>query len=518
MADSQSEVFAFLSDPNNWPDEPRHVEIIDTHGARVFLAGSTVLKIKRAVTLPYLDFSTLALRKRYCEHELEINQAGAGGLYRDVVPITREHTGALTIGGHGTPVEWAVRMNRFAQDGLLKSVAARGALTAPMMDELADAVARYHAAAAIANASAERIQDVATGVLSGIARAAGQDFQKSLSRLEAGFAAALAATKALRTERANTGHVRRCHGDLHLANIVLWQGHPVLFDALEFDEALATIDTMYDLAFLLMDLERHHARNHGNAILNRYMWRTRDLSDVRALALLPLYMALRAAVRALVALDRIAATGDEDAKLRASAHATLDFALDLLHPPAPRLIVIAGLSGTGKTTLAKAIAPFVGPAPGALHLRSDMERKALADVEPTERLAPSSYTRDTARAVYDRILERAEAGLRAGHAVVIDAVMANPTERDEAERIANRAGAAFFGLWLDGDRETLKARVAQRMGDASDATPDVVTRQFGYDLGSIRWPRLDATGAPAQTLEAACAALGITASDPEKKS
>jgi len=229
-------------------------------------------------------------------------------------------------------------------------------------------------------------------------------------------------------------------------------------------------------------------------------------------------MALRAAVRALVALDRIAATGGEDAKLRASAHATLDFALDLLHPPAPRLIVIAGLSGTGKTTLAKAIAPFVGPAPGALHLRSDMERKALADVEPTERLAPSSYTRDTARAVYDRILERAEAGLRAGHAVVIDAVMANPTERDEAERIANRAGAAFFGLWLDGDRETLKARVAQRMGDASDATPDVVTRQFGYDLGSIRWPRLDATGAPAQTLEAACAALGITASDPEKKS
>ena len=517
MAGSQSEVFAFLSDPKNWPDEPQHVEIIDTHCARVFLAGSTVLKIKRAVTLPYLDFSTLALRKRYCKHELEINQAGAGGLYRDVVPITREKNGALAIDGRGPPVEWAVRMNRFAQDDLLKSAAMRGALTAPMMDELADAIARYHAAAAIADASAERIQDVATGVLSGIARAAGKDFQNSLSRLEAGFAAALAATNALRTERANTGHVRRCHGDLHLANIVLWQGHPVLFDALEFDEALATIDTMYDLAFLLMDLERHHARNHGNAILNRYLWRTRDLSDVRALALLPLFMALRAAVRALVALDRITATGGEDAKLRAAARETLDFALDLLHPPAPRLIVIAGLSGTGKTTLAKAIAPFIGPAPGALHLRSDMERKALADVEPTERLAPSFYTKDTARAVYDRILQRAEAGLRAGHAVVIDAVMANPAERDEAEHVARRTGAAFFGLWLDGDKDTLEARVARRTGDASDATPDVVARQFAYDLGSIHWPRLDATGAPTQTLKDARAALGITAGDPEKK-
>lgn len=517
MAGSQSEVFAFLSDPRNWPDDPQHVDVIDTHGARVFLAGSTVLKIKRAVTLPYLDFSTLDLRKRYCEHELEINRAGAGGLYRDVVAITREKNGALAIGGRGTPVEWVVRMNRFAQDDLLKSVAGRGGLTATMMDELADAIARYHAAAAIADTSAERIQDVARGLLSNLARAAGHDLQKPLSRLQARFAAELAATNALRTERANTGHVRRCHGDLHLANIVLWQGHPVLFDALEFDEALATIDTMYDLAFLLMDLERQHARDHANTVLNRYLWRTRDLSDVRALALLPLFMALRAAVRALVALDKIAAAGGDDANLRASAHETLNFALNLLHPPPGRLIVIAGLSGTGKTTLAKAIAPFAGPAPGALHLRSDMERKALADVEPTERLEPSSYTKDTARAVYSRILQRAEAGLRAGHAVVIDAVMANPCERDEAERVAHRAGAAFFGLWLDGDRETLKTRVAQRTGDASDATPEVVARQFGYDLGNIRWPRLDATGAPAQILKEARAMLGIDAENLEKK-
>ncbi len=509
MADSQSEVFAFLSDPRNWPGDPERVEVIDTHGARVFLAGDLVLKVKRAVRLPYLDFSTLDLRKRYCEHELQINRAGAGSLYRDVIAITRQADGSLAIDGRGTPVEWAVRMNRFGQDDLLKSIAARNALTLELCDHLADAIARYHAAAAIAGPGAERIDEVAGGVLSSLARAAVPELREPLSAVEAGLAAALTKTRALRAQRAASGHVRRCHGDLHLANIVMWQGQPVLFDALEFDEALATIDTMYDLAFLLMDMERQNARAHANAILNRYLWRTRGMSDVRALALLPLFMALRAAVRALVALDRMAAMHDRAASLRASARETLDFAADLLHPPAARLIVVSGLSGTGKTTLAKSIAPFVGPAPGALHLRSDMERKALANVEPTERLDPSFYTRNSAHAVYGRILQRAEAALRAGHAVIIDAVMARPEERDDAERLAQRVGVVFAGLWLEGDEEILKRRVAQRTRDASDATPEIVERQLGYQIGPMHWPRLDAAHTPQQTLHDARLALGL---------
>lgn len=490
----QSEVFDFLVRPSSWPAQTSPVEVIETHGACVFLAGEDVLKVKRAVRLPYLDFSTLDARRHYCEREIALNKGGANGIYRDVVAITREPSGALAIAGHGTPVEWAVRMWRFSQDDLLKNVVHQGPLQLAVADELADAVFRYHAGAARARASAENILEVAQGVLSSLDRAAAPGLRPHLTQLKASLRNHLSRTFALRAERAHAGFVRRCHGDLHTGNIVLWRGKPVLFDALEFDEKLATTDTLYDLAFLLMDLDRQGSRATANAVMNRYLWRTRTSLDIKGLRALPLFLGLRAAIRTLVAFDRAATDAQHAAGTGAQAEQSLTLALRLLNPVPPRLIAVGGLSGTGKTTLARVLAPDVGPAPGALHLRTDMERKALAGVEPETRLPASSYTKAVSTAIYEHIFERARIALEAGHAVIADAVFADIAERLAIEAVAKRAGVPFTGLWLEADRTTLTARVDARVGDASDATAEVVAQQLTFDTGPMHWTVVPSSG------------------------
>lgn len=518
MPTVQDEVFAFLERAQSWPLRPARVETIDTHGARVFLAGDDVLKVKRAVRLPYFDFSTLEARKHFCEREIALNQASAPGIYRGVVAITREQNGTLAIGGEGTPVEWAVQMHCFSQDHLLLHVVERGALSREMAEDLADAIYRQHVAAPRATESLAALSSlcrVAASVTGSLDRHCGgvSGIGDSLrNEIDSAFGSPILSKRAL------AGCIRRCHGDLHLGNIVLSQGKPVPFDALEFDEDLATIDTLYDLAFLLMDLDRHGARDMANAVLNRYLWRSRDLIDLDGLALLPLFLGLRAAIRAMVTFDRMAADPAHTDALRGEAMGILDDAFQYLqgcrhkhNRREPQLVAIGGLSGTGKTTLARKLAPSIGPAPGALHLRSDMERKALAGVEPLDRLPPSAYTPESGAAVYACTFERARHALAAGHSVILDAVFAHENERVQAEDIAHAARASFIGLWLEGTQPALAARVTARTGDASDATAEVVARQFGYDLGKITWHRLD-VGGDIETTSAHATALLKSAS------
>lgn len=509
MSGGQDEVFDFLASPAAWPGQPSHVDTIDTHGARVFLAGPDVLKVKRAVKLPYLDFSTLSARRHYCEREITLNGAASAGIYRGVVAITKEHDGRLAISGAGEPIEYAVHMARFDQNDLLSQVVARGAFSLQHAEQLADAVYRYHAAAPVAEARAERMVSVAENLVTALERHRSARLTPLIAALAERVTAHLARTEVLRSRRAACGWLRRCHGDLHLNNIVLWQGRPVLFDALEFDEALATTDTLYDLAFLLMDLDRAGARAAANAVMNRYLWRSGTVSDLDGLALMPLFLGLRAAIRALVALDRAATGGMSNDAAAKHAAGTLNLALSDLAPAPPRLIAVGGLSGTGKTTLARALAPLIGAVPGAFHVRSDLERKTLAGIEPEQRLPADAYNKKTSAAVYARVFERAAAALAAGHAVIADAVFADPAERAGAEEICRRLGVPFQGLWLEGRADALKARVAARIGDASDATPAVVEAQLSYDTGDIAWTRIDAGESADVSLAAARRTLSL---------
>jgi predicted kinase len=309
--------------------------------------------------------------------------------------------------------------------------------------------------------------------------------------------AALAPLAALVDRRRRAGAVRRCHGDLHLGNVCLLDGQPTLFDAIEFSDRIGNIDILYDLAFLLMDLDHRGRRDFANAVLNHWLWRIAEVPDAgndEALALLPLFLSRRASIRAHVGASAAKVQADRSTIERATtaARSYQHRAVDYLHPAPARLIAVGGLSGSGKSTQAQALAHRIGRAPGAVVVRSDIERKRMAGVSLDERMPPGAYTRERAAEVYAAILARAGRCLRAGQSVIVDAVFADPRERQAVEGVARDAGVPFTGLWLEVTREAALARVAARKGDASDATPAVVERQQAYDLGLMTWARIDA--------------------------
>ncbi|WP_349601820.1 AAA family ATPase [Azospirillum argentinense] len=498
-------VAAFLADPASHGGAA--VERVETHAAIVFLAGDRAYKLKRAVRYPYLDYSTVERRRAACEEELRLNRRTAPSLYLGLDSVVRRPDGALAFGGGaaagGTALDWLVVMHRFPQDALLDRVAERGALGDDLVRGLADAVTAFHAAAEPRpdGGGAAAMREVVEGNVAEL-RACPSLFEpERVERLAERSADALERLAPLLEDRRRGGFVRHCHGDLHLRNIVLLEGRPVLFDGIEFDERLAVIDVAYDLAFLLMDLERRGLRPQGNAVLNRCLDATEDYG---ALAPLPLFLSARAAVRAKIAATTAALRPGADAARRAEREAVayLERAVAALEPPPPRLVAVGGLSGSGKTRLARALAPSLGASPGAVVLRSDALRKRLFGVGETERLPADAYTPAVTERVYAGLLERARTVLAAGHAVVLDAVHARPEERSAAARLAADAGVRFDGIWLDAPLDARVARIAARRGDASDATAEVAERQAVYDLGPIEWLRTNAGRDAGETLAA----------------
>ena len=315
--------------------------------------------------------------------------------------------------------------------------------------------------------------------------------------------AALEKAKPLLARRGQAGLLRRCHGDLHLGNVLLENGAPVLFDCIEFNDALGEMDVLYDLGFLLMDLDFRRRTDAANRVLNAWLDEAgRYLPDDHwtGLSLLPLILSVRAGIRTHVN----AFAGDLPA-----AQAYLAKELEHLQPRAASLAAIGGLSGTGKSTLARMAAPGIGGAPGAVVLRTDEVRKRLFGAEPLQKLGPGAYSDDAHRAVYARMRQEAAAVLAAGRAVILDATFMAEDQRAMAEGLAAEAGVQFAGVWLQSDPELLRQRVAARTGDASDADAAVVARQAEtLDQRSVQWHRLRADR-PLAAIEAEARALMV---------
>lgn len=471
---------------------------IETACNRVYLAGDTAWKVKRPVDLGYVDFTTLERRREAAEREIAFNSPAAPDIYRRVHAVTRSGD-RLELDGGGPAVDYVVEMRRFDEGSVLS--ARPGSVDGSLAEALGREISRLHAASPLrpegggADGLAYTI-DSNAHLLTGLADRLGRDAVEAVIATTAGrFADAAGVLEA----RRRAGFTRRCHADLHLGNILLEDGRPVLFDCIEFNDRLSDIDIQYDLAFLLMDLDFRNRRDAACRVLDAWLDEAarREGEGLReGLAVLPLMLSVRAVVRAHVEAN----SGHDE-----GGRAYLAAALRHLQPEPPRLFAVGGMSGTGKTTLARAVAPQLGASPGAVVLRSDEVRKRLSGVAPTDRLPPGVYAPGMSDRVHAALFAEATSLLAAGRSVILDATFLDPEHRGAAADLADRLGLPFAAVWLEGTPEVLKTRLAGRSGDASDADVQTLEQQAKRDAGSIAWPRLRAE------LDATPAALDVFA-------
>ena len=462
-----------LLNPACYPHPVDRVEIVETHISWVLLAGEYAYKVKKPVRLPFLDFSSLAARRRYCEEELRLNRRTAPELYLDVVPVVRTARGAA-FGGDGTALEYAVRMRRFAPDALAEQLARAGALDAPKIDAIAAAVAQFHAAAPHAGAlddfgTPQQVAAPALGNFDQIA-ALRADAQAALAQLRAWTQAECARLAAQFAARRAGGCVRECHGDLHLGNIAFLGERAVPFDCIEFDPALRWIDIASETAFLVMDLRAHGLAGASWRLLNDWLQATGDYACV---GVLRFYFVYRAMVRAKIACLRGAAQ---------DFHAYVALAESLAAEHRPLLVLMHGVSGSGKTTASQALLERVG----AVRVRSDVERKRLHGIgDPGARsgagLNAGIYSAVASARTYGRLEELSRLILQAGYPVVVDAAFLRRDQRDRFRHLARELGAGLLIAACSADRETLRRRVSERRAlarDASEANAVVLAQQL----------------------------------------
>jgi aminoglycoside phosphotransferase family enzyme/predicted kinase len=461
--------------------------VIETACAHVFLGQETAFKMKRHVDLGYADFSTAEKRHWALDRELAFNRTAAPDIYRAIRRVTREAGGGFAFDGAGETADFVLEMRRFDETRVLS--ACPDVVTGDMAEALGRAIAGYHAVAPLRPETGGRSMAFTVGsnarLLREMAGRLGEDrVERMISLTQAEFER----HEPLLARRAQRGFARRCHGDLHLGNILLENGQPVLFDCIEFNDLISDIDIQYDLAFILMDLRFRGRDEAAVRVLSAWLdeaGRTWGDDLWAGMAAMPLMLSVRAGVRAHVC----AHSGDDEL-----AKAYVEAAIAHLSPRPAELVAVGGLSGTGKSRFSRSVAAAVGPSPGAVILRTDEVRKRLMKLAPTDRLPPGAYQGELYGRTYDVLLDNARTLLRAGRGVIVDATFMDAPLRAKAEALAAECGVPFEGVWLEAPAQVLRARVAGRTGDASDATVATLEAQLARATDPVGWTRLDTSG------------------------
>nr|WP_249682065.1 bifunctional aminoglycoside phosphotransferase/ATP-binding protein [Pseudomonas syringae] len=471
---SQS-LIAALQNPALFPHPVESFQVIETHISWVLLTGPYAYKFKKPMNFGFLDFTTLALRKHFCEEELRLNQRLTDDLYIEVLPITGTEN-APQLGGDGEAIEYALKMKQFSQDGLLSTLQANGEVTTAHIDELASQIAGFHLTSPQVGAESElgSPDSVMAPVVQNFEQIRPLLSEKSdlaqLDALQAWAESSFARLKPLLAHRKADGFIRECHGDIHLGNATVIDGKVVLFDCIEFNEPFRKTDVYADIGFLAMDLEDRGLKSLSRRLISQYLEVT---GDYAGLELLNFYKAYRAMVRAKVALFTQPANADglqRAATLRQYRnYANLAESYSAI--PSPFLTITHGVSAVGKSHVAMRLVESLG----AIRLRSDVERKRLFAGQGQD-----LYDAQASSATYARLHELASATLRAGFSVVIDATYLKREQRDAAAKIAENTGVPFLILDCEAPQAVIAGWLAQRQAhnnDPSDATLEVIEAQ-----------------------------------------
>jgi len=498
--DGQDDLIAFLASPHAFAGET--VTRIDTHISHIFLAGDRSYKLKRAVVFEFLDFSTLTNREEACRREVEINQRFAPNLYLGVIPVTQTPDGKFHVNGEGQIVDWLVEMVRFDGQDQFDVLVHTDGLTPSIVSALADRIATLHKTTSfsLTHGGANGMRKVAHEIESMLSNAPhSHEWRAILENWSEKLNGEIERRSDMLDTRKRHRFVRQCHADLHLANIVLWEGQPTPFDGIEFNDDLCWIDILYDVSFPIMDLLHFDQKRLANLLLNRYLEVTRDYGG---LVLLPIFLSLRAAIRSMANAMNPADTA------RDKARQYLMLASTLINRPKPgRLIATSGFSGTGKSTLAKSLAVELVGGAGAVVLSSDAIRKRMLGRKLTDRLGPDAYTQRVSDQVYRRIIMDARRSLLAGQTVIADATFLDPHWRHALQNLAESLGVPFSGLWLEAPGRTLEIRLSERKGDVSDADFSIASAQMANAQAPNDWHRVDTTGGKAATFTRALETL-----------
>ncbi|MGA7934063.1 MAG: AAA family ATPase [Kovacikia sp.] len=468
------------------------IQLIQTHVSYVLLTGDYAYKVKKPVNFGFLDFSTLDKRHHFCHEELRLNQRGAAELYLEVLPITQMGE-KFELNGAGEPVEYVVKMRQFPEGTLFSDLFDQGKLTAELLERLAQVLAQFHAKGEIN----DHIRSF--GKVSQIRLAIDENYEQTESYIggpqtQAQFDEThqytdrlFAEQEALFDSRIQHNWIRECHGDVHLRNIALWHDEILLFDCIEFNEPFRFVDVMFDIAYIVMDLDARDRRDLSNLFLNAYIEQT---GDWEGLQVLPLYLSRQSYVRAKVTSfllndPSIPAAVKQSSKETAARYYRL--AWQYTQPRQGSLTLMAGLSGSGKSTVARNLAQQTG----AIHIRSDAVRKHLAGIPLEARGGADLYTSEMSQKTYDRLLELGITLAKQGYSVILDAKYDRQPLRQAVIDQATSHQIPLKILYCTAPLEVLQERLHNRTGDVSDATADLLPQQQMDPFSEDELPYVD---------------------------
>ncbi|GMR18562.1 MAG: bifunctional aminoglycoside phosphotransferase/ATP-binding protein [Gammaproteobacteria bacterium] len=472
-----------MLNPEVYDHSVESIELIETHISWVLLTGNFAYKIKKPVNFGFLDFSTLEKRHTYCEQELRLNRRLAPAIYVDVVAISGSQDKPV-ISAKGEGFEYAVKMVQFPQSSQLDHMLAAGELGVDHMDAIARMVAGFHQTIQIADDSMNYggkdavYQPVEENFIQINEHLNTGPFADSLNKLRQWSRSEFVKLEPMFAQRKQDGFIRECHGDMHLRNLVWLDSRPMAFDCIEFNPALRWIDVISEVAFLVMDLQDRQQHPLANRFLSAYLEVT---GDYAGLSVLPFYLCYRALVRAKVDalyLEQKKFTKEERGQSLAELRSYLELASGYTQPPAPKLIIMRGVSASGKSTVSQTLVDVLG----AIRLRSDIERKRLFDIALTDSVSngidEGIYSIQASQQTYAKLAALASEVIRAGYSVIVDATFMKHEQREPFQTLAGRLGIPYIIVEITAPAGVLRQRIVERKHDVSDAGRGVLEHQL----------------------------------------